>query len=382
MNFKYIIILFSLAFFSFACNQSGKNSESEHANHNGETEHADGHHNHSMVGNDDQCISDGIPSRAAAIAESKNTVQGLGSDNANMVWVGDVTFTMGSNEFSDTKPLHEVSVDGFWMDEHEVTNAQFARFVQATGYQTVAEQALNPADFPDVPRDLLVPGSAVFTPPKEDVGLDNYINWWKYVPGASWKHPEGPSSTIQGREDHPVIHVAYEDAAAYAKWAGKRLPTEAEWEAAARANQTNMKYYWGNVMKPNGKWVANIYQGNFPLKNTGDDGFVGAAPVKSFPPNSLGIYDLEGNVWEWCSDYYRPDYYKNSPKRNPKGPADSFDPAEPGMVKRVQRGGSFLCNDQYCERYVAGSRGKGEVSSGSNNLGFRCVSDDPAPQNK
>lgn len=360
--------LLLIVFFFASCNQNEKEEKhsSTHSDHEG--------HNH------DECVSDGMPSRAAAIAEFEITVQGLGSDNANMVWVSGGTFTMGSNEFDDAKPLHEVTVDGFWMDEHEVTNAQFSRFVQATGYQTIAERPLKPSDFPNVPLDLLVPGSAVFTPPKENVSLENHTNWWRYQAGASWKHPKGPSSTIKGRETHPVVHIAYEDAAAYAKWAGKRLPTEAEWEFAARAKLDNMKYYWGNVMQPNGNWQANIYQGNFPAKDTGEDGFTSSAPVKSFSANRLGIYDLDGNVWEWCSDYYRPDYYQSSPDKNPQGPKDSFDPSEPGTVKRVQRGGSFLCNDQYCERYIAGSRGKGEVSSASNNLGFRCVSDDPPPE--
>lgn len=370
---KTIIVIFLVSSSLLACHQTAQNHNSDHAVHEVHDHSAPGHHH-------DQCVSDGIPSRAAAIGESKVVMQGLGSDNANMIWIEAGTFIMGSQEFSDAQPLHEVSVDGFWMDQHEVTNAQFSRFVQATGYQTVAERALNPVDFPDVPRDLLVPGSAVFTPPKEGVDLNHYTNWWRYQAGASWKHPEGPNSNIEGKENHPVVHVAYEDAAAYAKWAGKRLPTEAEWEFAARGNLTNMKYYWGNVLKPDNKWVANIYQGNFPIKNTAEDGFIGASPVKSFPANSKGFYDLDGNVWEWCSDYYRPDYYKNSPKKNPKGPKDSFDPTEPGLVKRVQRGASFLCNDRYCERYIAGSRGKGEVSSASNNLGFRCVSDDAAPE--
>jgi len=375
MSLKNIVVISLASFFSFACNQVSKNTDNEHVNHQNDA------HDHSAPGhNHEQCVSDGMPSRAAVIAESKITMQGLGSDNANMIWIEGGTFTMGSKEFNDTQPLHEVSLDGFWIDEHEVTNAQFSRFIQATGYQTVAERALNPADFPNVPRDLLVPGSAVFTPPKENVDLNDYTNWWRYQAGASWKHPEGPGSTIKGKEDHPVVHVAYEDAAAYAKWAGKRLPTEAEWEFAARGNLDNMKYYWGNILKPGNKWVANIYQGNFPVNNTAEDGFVSSSPVKSFAANPLGIYDLDGNVWEWCSDYYRPDYYQNSPKNNPKGPKDSFDPTEPGLVKRVQRGGSFLCNDQYCERYIAGSRGKGEVSSASNNLGFRCVSDDAAPE--
>lgn len=325
------------------------------------------------------CVSHGIPSRAAAIAESEKKHTFLGADDAAMVYIQGGTFLMGTADFADASPVHEVAVDGFWMDEHEVTNAQFARFVAATGYQTVAERPLDPKDFPDVPLDALQPGSAVFTPPNQAVGLANHLQWWRYVNGASWRHPEGPGSGIRDRESEPVVHIAYEDAAAFAKWAGKRLPTEAEWEYAARAGHSNSTYYWGNDLKPKGQWVANVYQGNFPVEDKGEDGYKGVAPVKSYQPNAWGLYDMDGNVWEWCSDYYRPDYYKNSPSANPKGPTDSYDPMEPGAVKRVQRGGSFLCNEQYCERYIAGSRGKGEISSGSNNLGFRCVSDQPPP---
>ena len=193
--------------------------------------------------------------------------------------------------------------------------------------------------------------------------------------GASWQHPNGPKSTIKGHENEPVIHISYDDALAYASWAGKRLPTEAEWEFAAQGGKGNRTYYWGTELKPAGKWVANIYQGSFPDHNTTEDGFAGVAPVKSFPANPYGLYDMDGNVWEWCQDFYRPDYYMKSAKTDPQGPFDSYDPDEPGAVKRVQRGGSFLCSDEYCIRYKAGSRGKGEVSSGSNNLGFRCVRD-------
>jgi formylglycine-generating enzyme required for sulfatase activity len=282
---------------------------------------------------------------------------------------------MGSDEFADSKPIHPVTVDGFWMDEHEVTNAQFAAFVGATGYITVAERPLNPADFPGVPADKLVPGSAVFTPPAFPVPLDNPLLWWQYVPGASWRFPVGPNHPIPAKDNDPVVHVCYQDAVAYAKWAGKRLPTEAEWEYAARAGQSNAPYYWGNDLKPGGKWRANIFQGNFPHKNLEEDGFAFVAPVKSYAPNAFGLYDMDGNVWEWCSDLYRFDYYSESPTRNPKGPASSYDPGEPGMEKHVQRGGSFLCSDEYCIRYKAGSRGKGETSSASNNLGFRCVKD-------
>jgi sulfatase modifying factor 1 len=296
-----------------------------------------------------------------------------GEKRAGMVWVPGGAFEMGADEFTDSRPVHPVSVKGFWMDEHEVTNAQFAAFVKATGYKTVAERPLNPNDYPGVPAEQLVPGSAVFTPPTAEVSLNNPLQWWKYVPGANWEHPNGPASTIKGHENEPVVQVSYDDALAYAKWANKRLPTEAEWEFAARGGANNQTYYWGNELKPSGKWVANIHQGHFPEKNTLEDGYAGAAPVKSFPANPFGLFDMEGNVWEWCQDFYRPDYYTKSPKVDPKGPEDSYDPEEPGAVKRVQRGGSFLCSDQYCIRYKAGSRGKGEVSSGSNNLGFRCV---------
>lgn len=319
-------------------------------------------------------------------AESPNidlvkTVASMDTVSTKMLWISGGTFKMGSDDpaFADAQPVHEVSVDGFWMDEHEVTNAEFAKFVAATGYKTVAERPLNPADFPGVPVDKLVPGSAVFTPPAQAVSLDNLMQWWRYVPGASWMNPEGPGSSIAGRESLPVVHISYEDAAAYAKWAGKRLPTEAEWEYAAQGGTGNQAYYWGSEMKPDGKWVANIYQGQFPAGNTAEDGYMGAAPVKSFPANAYGLYDMEGNVWEWCSDFYRPDYYQNSPGENPKGPNNSYDPEEPYAEKRVQRGGSFLCSDQYCVRYRAGSRGKGEVSSASGNLGFRCVKDGNPP---
>lgn len=315
-----------------------------------------------------------IPSRPSPGTASRIDM-GLGSDDVVMVHIKAGKFEMGSEEFSDAQPVHLVSLKEFWMDEHEVTNRQFARFVEATGYQTVAERSLNPKDFPGVPRDLLVPGSAVFTPPSEDAGLQDHLQWWTYVPGASWRHPEGPSSSIKGKEDEPVVQVCYEDAVAFANWAGKRLPTEAEWEYAARGGQASNKYYWGNELKPGGKWPANVFQGDFPVYNSGEDGFKGQAPVKSFAPNPYGLYDMDGNVWEWCADYYRPDAYVHSGETNPQGPSDSHDPAEPGVEKRVQRGGSFLCSDQYCERYIAGSRGKGETSSASNNLGFRCVSD-------
>ncbi|HXH98749.1 MAG TPA: formylglycine-generating enzyme family protein [Sphingobacteriaceae bacterium] len=299
-----------------------------------------------------------------------------------MVWIPEGTFKMGSTDpaYQDATPIHNITVDGFWMDEHEVTNAEYGKFVQATSYKTVAEQPLNPADFPGVPPENLVPGSGVFTPPAQPVQLDNPMQWWIYVPGASWQKPHGTQSSINGKPNDPVVHISYTDAMAYAKWAGKRLPTEAEWEYAAQGGKGQQPFYWGTELKPDGKWMANIYQGNFPDANTGEDGFMDVSPVKSFPANGYGLYDMDGNVWEWCNDFYRPDYYKQSPAENPKGPEDSYDPDEPNVVKRVQRGGSFLCSDQYCIRYRPGSRGKGEVNSASNNLGFRCVKEGNPPK--
>lgn len=292
-----------------------------------------------------------------------------------MVWIPAGSFVMGDPDqsFQDTTPLHRVHVDGFWMDRTEVTNTQFARFVAATGYVTVAERKPDPKDFPGAKVDDLVPGSQVFTPPREDTSLANPYVWWRYVPGASWRHPEGPGSNLVGRQNHPVVHICWYDAIAYAKWAGKRLPTEAEWEYAARGGLDRKRYCWGDELLPGGKWQANIWQGRFPRENTRLDGFAGTAPVASFPPNGYGLHDMAGNVWEWCSDFYRPDYYAVSPERNPQGPDSSFDPVEPNISKRVQRGGSFLCSDSYCVRYRPGTRGKGDMDSGTSHAGFRCV---------
>jgi sulfatase modifying factor 1 len=325
------------------------------------------------------CDSHKQKKSAETIAISPAFLDSLIKDSigSKMVWIKGGSFLMGSDnlEFPDAQPLHKVIVNGFWMDEHEVTNAEFARFVKATGYITVAERPLDPKDFPGVSPDKLVIGSAVFSPPTQDVSLDDPMQWWQYVPGANWTQPFGSSKKIATKSNEPVVQICYDDAIAYAKWAGKRLPTEAEWEYAAQAGKGNQKYYWGSELKPGGKWMANIFEGKFPNKNNLEDGFEFLAPVKSFPPNAYGLYDMEGNVWEWCNDYYRPDYYSHSPEQNPQGPSDSYDPDEPNTVKRVQRGGSFLCSDQYCIRYKAGSRGKGEVKSASNNLGFRCVKD-------
>lgn len=299
-----------------------------------------------------------------------------------MVWVPGGEFWMGAadgdeDKFPDATPRHRVYVDGFWMDRTEVTNSEFTKFVEATRYKTIAEREIDPNDYPGVDPAKLVPFSAVFTPPDESVPLDNFLQWWKGVPGADWRHPEGPDSDIRGRMNHPVVHVCWLDAAAYAKWAGKRLPTEAEWEFAARGGHDRQRYVWGDKVKPGPGWPANIWQGNFPNKNSADDGYVATAPVASFPANDFGLYDMAGNVWEWCADWYRPDYYRESPSRNPQGPDDSFDPQEPGVPKRVQRGGSFLCCDQYCVRYRPGARHAGAADSGASHTGFRCVKDRP-----
>jgi len=306
-----------------------------------------------------------------------------------MVWIPGGEFSMGSSVEAeaicgspgvtrDAQPVHRVYVDGFWMDKTEVTNEQFEKFVKATKYITVAERTPTAAEFPGAPPENLVAGSVVFTPPDHPVPLDNFYQWWSYVKGANWRHPLGPDSDLKGKENYPVVQIAYEDAAAYAKWAGKRLPTEAEWEFAARGGLEGKLYWWGNDLKPGGKWMANIFEGHFPDKDTGEDGFAGIAPVAQFPTNGYGLYDMAGNVWEWCSDWYRPDYYAQLARvggvaRNPQGPPSSFDPSEPTQPKRVMRGGSFLCTDQYCTRYMVGTRGKGEISTGSNHLGFRCV---------
>ncbi len=305
-----------------------------------------------------------------------------------MLWIPGGEFSMGSADprglpdgghegMADARPIHRVYVDGFWMDATEVTNQQFAKFVKATGYVTVAERKPRAEDFPGAPPENLVAGSVVFTPPSQPVALNDHYQWWSYVHGAHWKRPQGPKSDIKGKEQYPVVHIAFDDAVAYAKWADKRLPTEAEWEFAARGGLSGKVYAWGDELHPAGKWLANTHQGRFPIEDKAEDGFRGIAPAASFPGEGYGLYDISGNVWEWTSDWYRPDYYETlaagGVARNPQGPDTPFDPSEPQEKKRVHRGGSFLCTDQYCTRYMVGTRGKGELSSGSDHLGFRCV---------
>ncbi|CAN5563203.1 formylglycine-generating enzyme family protein [soil metagenome] len=318
-----------------------------------------------------------------------NTFTPAATAPENMVWISGGEFSMGGvnpagmkdggfETMQDARPVHRVYVDGFFIDASEVTNAQFAAFVKATGYITIAEVKPTREEFPDAPEESLVAGSVIFAPPTGKVSLTDYLQWWAYEKGADWKHPLGMKSDLTGKENYPVVHVCYEDALAYATWAGKRLPTEAEWEFVARGGKPGNLYAWGNELKPDGKWPANIFEGSFPDKDLAADGYAGIAPVKQYAPNSYGLYDIGGNVWEWCSDWYRPDYYeqfKDVVAKNPKGPADSYDPQEPGAKKRVQRGGSFLCTDQYCTRYMVGTRGKGEYRSATNHIGFRCVQD-------
>jgi formylglycine-generating enzyme required for sulfatase activity len=318
-----------------------------------------------------------------------------GTAPEGMVWIPGGEFSMGAADphgidrnavgmhaTDDSRPVHRVAVDGFFMDRTEVTNAQFGRFVKATGYVTMAERTPRAEDFPDAPPEALVAGSIVFSPPDHAVALNDQFQWWSYVKSAQWRHPLGPASDLKGREHHPVVHVAYEDAVAYATWAGKRLPTEAEWEFAARGGLTGNPYVWGDEFRPKGQSMANTHQGHFPDHDSAEDRFIGAGPVAQFPANGYGLHDVAGNVWEWASDWYRPDYYAQlaaagGVARNPQGPDSSSDPEEPGVRKRIHRGGSFLCTDQYCSRYMVGTRGKGEVSTGTSHLGFRCVK--PAP---
>ncbi len=291
-----------------------------------------------------------------------------------MVYIPGGTYRRGSeNGAPDERPVREITVDGFWIDRHEVTNEEFERFVTETGYVTVAERKPEAAQYPDVPPEKLVPGAAVFHPPAGQVNLTDYLSWWEYVPGANWRHPEGPASSLHGLEKHPVVQVCWFDALRYAEWAGKRLPTEAEWEWAARGGLQGADFVWGDELRPGGRHMANIFQGTFPTVNRAEDGFRSTAPVGSFPPNGYGLLDMAGNVWEWCADWYRPDYFAGCPDRNPQGPTNSFDPDEPGVAKRVQRGGSFLCNEVYCNGYRPSTRMKASPDTGLCHSGFRCV---------
>lgn len=328
-----------------------------------------------------------LPQRFAVKKTDSITIAEGKISHEGMVWIAGGTFAMGASDDEgrpDEYPQHQVKLDGFWMDANEVTNADFKQFVKATGYITTAEKAPDweemkkqlPPGTPKPDESQLVAASLVFTQPDHPVPLTDVSQWWSWVKGANWKHPEGPNSNINGKDHYPVVHISWDDAVAYCKWAGKRLPTEAEWEYAARGGLANAKYPWGNEAIESGKPKANTWQGVFPVKNTDWDHFDRLAPVRSFAPNGYGLYDMAGNVWEWTADWYRPDYYqsmKNTVTANPTGPSSSYDPMEPTVPKKVVRGGSFMCNASYCKGYRVTSRMKTSTDTGLEHTGFRCV---------
>jgi formylglycine-generating enzyme required for sulfatase activity len=299
-----------------------------------------------------------------------------------MIWVAGGTYRMGSDRhYPDEAPAHDVTVDGFWMDETAVTNAEFRRFVEATGYVTSAERPPNPDDYPGAKPEMLVPASIVFQRPAFRVDLRNHFNWWAYVSGADWRHPRGPDSTIEGMDDHPVVHVAYHDAAAYSRWAGKALPTEAEWERAARGGLEGAEFVWGDELAPGGKHLANTWQGEFPLENLLSDGFEWTAPVRSYAPNGFGLYEMAGNVWEWTMDFYEARHRVPggccSALKNPRGGVreKSTDPCIPNsfIPRKVIKGGSFLCAPNYCQRYRPAARMAQPIDTSTCHLGLRCI---------
>ncbi len=305
-----------------------------------------------------------------------------------MVWIHGGEFLMGTDTelgWPDEKPAHRVQVTGFWMDETEVTNAQFRAFAEATGYVTTAEEAPSleeivkqlPPGTPPPSQGQLVAGALVFTPPSQAVELQDFRQWWQWKPGACWHHPEGPDSNLDGRDQHPVVQVSWDDAVAYATWARKRLPTEAEWEFAARGGLQGKPYVWGDQPPSEADIFANLWQGEFPHRNSQADGFARTAPAKSFKANGYGLFDMAGNVWEWCSDWYDRDLYRQRAKSgvtgSPSGPAQSNDPHRPFQTLRAQRGGSFLCNDSYCSRYRPSARHGLAPDTGMSHVGFRCV---------
>ena len=298
-----------------------------------------------------------------------------------MQWIPGGTFLMGSDRhYPEEAPAHRVTVDGFWIDTSAATNDDYAEFVDATGYVTVAERRPDPADYPGADEALLVPSSTVFVQPAHRVDLANPFNWWTYIPGAQWRHPQGPDSSIDDLGDHPVVHVAWEDVETYARWADKELPTEAEWEFAARGGLDGAPYAWGAEFTPGGQWMANTWQGEFPIRNTSDDGYERTAPVGSYPANGYGLHDMIGNVWEWTTDWYVPHArvaHSCCTVENPRGGRreDSLDPALQGISipRRVMKGGSHLCAPNYCQRYRPAARMPQHVDTSTSHLGFRCI---------
>ena len=343
---------------------------------------------------DDELASchDNMPDRFGNLANTGSEEDRVESSkevsHEGMIWIEGGTYTRGAADGrgrKDELPAHRVKLDGFWIDETEVTNAAFAAFVAATGYVTIAEKRPDweeikkqlPPGTPKPPEDVLVASSLTFNPPAQRVSLQNASQWWAWTEGANWKHPQGPESSISGIENLPVVHIAWDDAVEYAKWAGKRLPTEAEWEYAARGGVDGKSFPWGDKPVETDGFLANIWQGEFPVNDIGKDGFLGLAPVKSFDPNPYGLYDMAGNVWEWTADWYHENYYASIQEEvivNPKGAATSYDPQEPTVPKRIVKGGSFLCNVSYCEGYRVSAKMKSSPDTGLEHTGFRCVS--------
>lgn len=336
------------------------------------------------------CSSDNATEKISKETEQTNRSE----SHKGMVWIEGGEFIQGATiegEYRREYPAHKSRVNGFWMDKTEVTNAQYTQFVNETGYITVAERDVDweqiktqvPPGTPKPADSVLQAGSLVFSPPDHEVPLDDINLWWKWQIGANWQHPEGPNSTIENRMTHPVVHIAYEDAQAYCKWAKKRLPTEAEWEYASRGGLRDTRYPWGNEdpAKDSLKYSnwANIWQGDFPYNNTQKDGYYSTAPVGQYPPNGYGLYDMAGNVWEICSDLYAVNYYDQLKGialcENPSGPKRSYNPQEPYSTERVNKGGSFLCHVSYCENYRNSAREGTAEDTGMPHLGFRCVKD-------
>lgn len=313
----------------------------------------------------------------------KSTEMGHIAPSPNMVWIPGGTFLMGSdNHYPEEAPAHRVKVDGFWMDQSPVTNAEFAKFVDDTGYVTFCEKAPEAAQYPGALPEMLRAASVVFVKPKGRVDLRNPHRWWHFLAGANWRQPQGPGSHIEDRMDHPVVHVAWPDVQAYAKWIGKKLPTEAEWEFASRGGHDGLEYAWGDELIPGGEHRANTWQGEFPWENTGNDGFDGTSPVEHFPANDYGLYDMIGNVWEWTVDWYAPKHPDEKQKaccipKNPRGAheGDSYDPRQAHLKipRKVMKGGSHLCAPNYCRRYRPAARMAQPIDTSTSHLGFRCV---------
>jgi formylglycine-generating enzyme len=297
----------------------------------------------------------------------------------DMVWIPGGSFVMGSNHhYPEEAPAHQVEVEGFWIDRYQVTNAQFRRFVNETGYVTVAEIAPKAEDYPGAIPEMLVAGSVVFNQPEQRVSLENHYRWWQFVPGANWRNPEGPGSTLDGREKHPVVHVAWADVAAYAEWAGKAIPTEAEWEFAARGGREGLPFVWGQELAPKGKMLANYWQGEFPWQNLKQDGYERTAPVGKFPPNPFGLHDMIGNAWEWTIDWYTTSHAAGGGccgNASARGSMESsVDPQDTAHIpRRVLKGGSWACGENYCQRYRPAARMHHPIDTGTNHISFRCI---------